>query len=100
MPRGYGKPYTEEDVRRIRQLYKEGMTVKRIALELDRGVGSLLAKMGKLGLTDRRDKGKVRVSIMFSPEEVAKIDRAASRIGKTRSSYLRWVAQLALQNGL
>lgn len=100
MPRGYGRPYTEEDVRKIRQLYKEGMTVKRIALELDRNVGSLLAKMNALGLGDRRDKGKIRVSIMFSPEEVEQIDRAATRKGKTRSSYLRWIAQLALRNGM
>lgn len=94
----HGRPYTTLDIQKLKRLYHEGVTVKRIALELDRNIGSVLSKMNRLGLCDRRSKNKIRVSLMLGRDEVARIDRQARLMGKTRSAYMRFVLQVYLRD--
>lgn len=89
--RSPGRPYTDDDIRKLKRMWREQVPVKRIALELDRSIGSLMHKIHDLGLPKRRQNGKVRVNFMLTPEELQKLDRRAAYSGKTRSAYLRYL---------
>ena len=51
-----GRPYTEWDekeIKQLRQLKKEGFTVKQISQKLGRGEGAIYHKSRQLGLTKK-----------------------------------------------
>lgn len=50
MPENAGKPWTKDDDVLLTQLYKEGLTIRRIASKLGRSLGSIRSRIDKMGL--------------------------------------------------
>lgn len=50
IPQNAGKPWTKDDDVLLTQLYKEGLTIRRIAGKLGRSLGSIRSRIDKMGL--------------------------------------------------
>ncbi len=83
------RPYTDRDVDQIKRMYRAGITTKRMSLELDRPIGSLLAKIHRLGIADRRRKATADIHFFVTTEERAKLAMRAMAEGKTLSGFMR-----------
>lgn len=49
-PEKAGKPWTNEEEKRLRELYNSGLTKKEISSELCRTTGSISSRLARLGL--------------------------------------------------
>lgn len=50
IPQNAGKPWSKDDDILLTQLYKEGLTIRRIAGKLGRSLGSIRSRIDKMGL--------------------------------------------------
>ena len=50
MPEKAGKPWTNEEEKRLRELYNSGLSKKEISSELCRTTGSISSRLARLGL--------------------------------------------------
>ena len=50
LPDNAGKPWTNEEEKRLRELYNSGLSKKEIANELCRTTGSISSRLARLGL--------------------------------------------------
>ena len=50
MPEKAGKPWTNEEEKRLRELYNSGLSKKEISSELCRTAGSISSRLARLGL--------------------------------------------------
>ena len=50
MPENTGKPWTNEEENRLKDLYNSGLSKKEIANELSRSQGSVSSRLARLGL--------------------------------------------------
>ena len=50
MPEKAGKPWTNEEEKRLRELYSSGLSKKEISSELCRTAGSISSRLARLGL--------------------------------------------------
>lgn len=49
-PENAGKPWTNEEEKRLRELYRSGLSKKEISSELCRTAGSISSRLARLGL--------------------------------------------------
>ena len=91
-----GRPYTETDIARIKQMYRAGVTTKRMCLELDRKHGSLLAKIHRLGIADRRRKATADIHFAVTKAERQQLATRAMLQGKTLSGFMRGLVRREL----
>ena len=52
MPVNAGKPWTDEEENRLRELYNRGVSKKEISSQLCRTTGSISSRLARLGLTN------------------------------------------------
>ena len=50
MPENAGKPWTNEEEKRLRELYSSGLSKKEISSELCRTAGSISSRLARLGI--------------------------------------------------
>ena len=51
-PENAGKPWTDEEENRLRELYNSGVSKKEISSQLCRTTGSISSRLARLGLTN------------------------------------------------